>query len=32
MQKPQGYDGPEIEVVLKENKCDNLQEIIDNVL
>lgn len=32
MQKPEGYTGPEIEVILKESKCENLQEIVDDLL
>ena len=32
MAKPQGYQGPEIEIVLKDTKAPNLPEIIDNLI
>ena len=32
MTKPQGYEGPEIEIVLKDTKATNLSEIIDNLI
>ena len=32
MQKPEGYDGPELEFVLKDSKEDNLAGLIDNLL
>ena len=32
MKKPEGYSGPEIEIVVKDSKADNLAEIIDNLL
>jgi len=32
LQKPEDYNGPEIEVILKESKCDNLREIVDSLL
>ena len=32
IQKPAGYSGPQIEIVLKDSKIDNLGELIDDML
>lgn len=32
MKKPENYRGPEVEIVVKDSKADNLVEIIDNLL
>ena len=32
MKKPEGYSGPEIEVVIKDTKADNLSQVIDDLL
>jgi hypothetical protein len=32
MKVPSGYVGPTIEIILKDTKADNLQEIIDGML